>query len=63
MAHLPWQIRTRFWVPTKFLRQLKKTIIEDIFFLFYHKVVCCVYSYESHRRDDSNEYTQQAIII
>ena len=27
MARLPWLIRTRFWVPTKFFRQLKKTNI------------------------------------
>ena len=27
MARLPWLIRTRFWVPTKFFKQLKKTNI------------------------------------
>ena len=28
MARLPWLIRTRFWVPTKFFRELKKTNIQ-----------------------------------
>ena len=32
-------------------------------FLFYHEIVCCVYSLESPYRDDSNEYTQHTIIV
>ena len=35
MARLPWMIQTRFWGPTRFFRQLKKTNIleykRDIF--------------------------------
>ena len=30
--------------------------------LFYHELVCCVYTLESPHRGDSNEYTQHAII-
>ena len=33
------------------------------FFLFYHEIVCCVYSLESPHRGDSNEYTQHTIIV
>ena len=32
-------------------------------FLFYRKIVCCVYSLESPHRGDSNEYTQHTIIV
>ena len=32
-------------------------------FLFYHEIVCCVYSLESPYRGDSNEYTQHAIDV
>ena len=35
----------------------------EIFFLFYHGIVCCVYSLESPLRGDSNEYTQHTIIV
>ena len=35
----------------------RKQISND-FFLFYHGIVCCVYSL-----DDCNEYTQQTIIL
>ena len=31
-------------------------------FLFYHEIVCCVYSLESHTQCDSNENTQHTII-
>ena len=34
-----------------------------MFFLFYHAIVCCVYSLESPHRGDSNEYTQHTIIV
>ena len=34
-----------------------------VFFLFYHGIVCCVYSLESPHRGDSNEYTQHTIIV
>ena len=33
------------------------------FFLFYHGIVCCMYSLESPHRGDSNEYTQHTIIV
>ena len=31
-------------------------------FLFYHENVCCVYSFESPCRGDSNEYTEHTIM-
>ena len=62
MARLPWMTRTLFLVPTKFLQYLKKTIFRD-FFLFYHGIVCCMYSLESPHRGDSNEYTQHTIVV
>ena len=31
-------------------------------FLFYHEIVCCVHSLESHHRGDSNEYAHHTII-
>ena len=40
----------------------RKQIFRD-FFLFYHGIVCCVYSLESPHRGDSNEYTQHSIIV
>ena len=33
------------------------------FFLFYHGIVCCEYSFESPHRGDSNEDTQHTIIV
>ena len=33
------------------------------FFLFYHEIVCCVYSLESPHRGDSKECTQHTIIV
>ena len=33
------------------------------FFLFYHGIVCCVYSLEWPYQGDSNEYTQHTIIV
>ena len=32
-------------------------------FLFYHEIVCCVYSLESPDQGNSNEYTQHTIIV
>ena len=40
----------------------RKQIFRD-FFLFYHGIVCCVYTLESPHRGDSNEYTQHTIIV
>ena len=34
----------------------------DIFSIFFHIRVCCVFSLESPYRGDSNEYTQHTII-
>ena len=34
----------------------------DIFSIFFNMKVCCVFSLESPRRGDSNEYTQYTII-
>ena len=33
------------------------------FFLFYHEIVCRVYSLEPPHRGDSNEFTQHTIIM
>ena len=41
---------------------LRKQIFREIF-LFYHIIVCWVYSLESPHRGDSNEYTQHTIIV
>ena len=35
---------------------LRKQIFREIF-LFYHEIVCCVYSLELPHQGDSNEYT------
>ena len=35
--------------------------LRDIFLIFFNKKVCCVFSLESPRRGDSNEYTQYTI--
>ena len=40
----------------------RKQIFREIF-LFYHKIVCYVYSLESPHQGDSNEYTQHTIIV
>ena len=37
-------------------------MIKEIF-LFYHEIVCCVYSLETSQRGDSNEYTQHTVIV
>ena len=34
-----------------------------IFFLFYHGIVCCVYSLELPHLGNSNEYTQHTIVV
>ena len=40
----------------------RKQIFREIF-LFYHEIVCCVYSLESPHRGDSDEYTHHTIIV
>ena len=47
MAHLPWMIRTLFFSPYKILPIAQENKYLGIFFLFYHGIVCCVYSLES----------------
>ena len=61
---LPWMIRILFSVLTKYfyLNSSRKQIFNDVF-LFYHGIVCCMYSLELPRRGDSNEYTQHTIIV
>ena len=39
MARLPWLIRTRFWDPTKFFRELKKTNIRIMMFFFIYFIM------------------------
>ena len=63
MARLPWMIRTLFFSPYKILPIAQENKYLGIFFLFYHGIVCCVYSLESPHRGDSNEYTQHTIIV
>ena len=41
---------------------LRKQIFKD-FFLFYHGIVCCMYSLEPPHRGNSNVYTQHTIIV
>ena len=52
-----------FFGPYKILPIAQENKYLGIFFLFYHGIVCCVYSLESPHRGDSNEYTQHTIIV
>ena len=54
-----------FFSPYKILLVAQENKYLGIFFsfLFYHGIVCCVYSLESPHRGDSNEYTQHTIIV
>ena len=63
MARLSWMIRTLFFSPYKILPMAQENKYLGIFFLFYHGIVCCVYSLESPHRGDSIEYTQHTIIV
>ena len=54
-----------FFSPYKILpiaQENKYNVFRD-FFLFYHGIVCCVYSLELPHRGNSNEYTQHTIIV
>ena len=62
MARLPWMIRT-FISLYKSLPIVQENNHLGIIFLFYHGIVCCVYSLESPHRGDSNEYTKHTIIV
>ena len=52
-----------FFSPYNILPIAQENKYLGIFFLFYHGIVCCVYSLESPHRGDSNEYTQHTIIV
>ena len=75
-ACLPCLIQTPFWVPKKFWQLKKKKkqifwdILEEFSDFFFHAKICCLYSFElPHRgystflRGNSNEYTQNRIIL
>ena len=51
-----------FFSPFKILPIAQENKHLEIIFLFYHGIVCCVYSLESTHRGDSN-YTQRTIIV
>ena len=63
MARLPWMIRTLFFSPYKILSIAQENKYLGIFCLFYHGIVCCVYSLESPHRGYSNEYTLHTITV
>ena len=63
MARLPWLIQLVFWVPKKFLLIAVENKCSGIFFLYYHEMVCWVYSLELPHGGDSNENTQHTIIV
>ena len=52
-----------FFSPYKILPIVQGNKYLGIISLFYHGIVCCVYSLESPHRGDSNEYTQHTIIV
>ena len=52
-----------FFSPYKILPIAQGNKYLGIFFLFYHGIVCCVYSLDSPHRGDSNEHTQRTIIV
>ena len=58
MANLNW-----FLSLYEILQIAEENKYSEIFFLFYHEIVCCVYSLESLHQGDSNEYTQHTIIV
>ena len=51
-----------FFSPYKIFPIAQENKYLGIFFLFYHGIVCCVYSLESPHLRDSNEYTQHTIV-
>ena len=52
-----------FFSPYEVLPIAQENKYLEKIFLFYRKIVCCVYSLESPHWGDSNEYTQHTIII
>ena len=52
-----------FFSPYKILPIAQENKYLGIFFLFYHEIVCCVYSLELPHQGNFNEYTQHTIIV
>ena len=65
MTHIPWLIRTCFWVPRKFFWQLRKKIFRDISgsFPILSENVCCAYLLELLHWGSTNKYNQHTIIF
>ena len=49
--------------PYKILPIAQENKYLEIFSYFIMEFVCCVYSFESPHRGDSNEYTQHTIVV
>ena len=52
-----------FLSPYKMLPLAQENKYFGKFFLFYHEIVCCVYSLELPHQGNSNEYTKHTIIV
>ena len=52
-----------FFSPYKIFPIAEENKYLVIFFLFYHGIVCCMYSLESPHRGDSNEYIHHTIVV
>ena len=52
-----------FFSPYKILPIVQENKYLGIFFLFYHGILCYVYSLELPHQSNSNEYTQHTIIV
>ena len=52
-----------FFSPYKILPIAQENKYLGMLFLFYHGIICCVYSSESPHQGNSNEYTQHTIIV
>ena len=52
-----------FLSPYKILQVAQENMYFGKIFLFYHQIVCCMYSLELPHWGSSNEYTQLTIIV
>ena len=52
-----------FLSPYEILQIAQENRYLVVIFLFYHEIVCCVYSLELPHQGNSNEYTQHTIIL
>ena len=52
-----------FFSPYKILPIAQENKLGIYYIIFYHGIVCCVYSLESPQRGDSNGYTQHTVIV